>query len=134
MAFTPWTTLDDYCEVLHFVDANGLIDHIDPVQYAIRLLIPPGSWLADHPQTLPHRGALDEAAFTYRWTHPDQAMDKLHKEVSKLVERDAVAGDDAAVTFFRVLELAHGRDPSAAVCTLAPERVRTPRLTETWFC
>ena len=41
---------------------------------------------------------------------------------------------DAAVTFFRILELAHGRDPSAAVCRLAPERVRTPRLTETWFC
>lgn len=134
VAFTPWTTLDDYCEVLHFVEANGLIDHIDPVQYAIRLLIPPGSWLAEHPETLPHRGELDEAAFTYRWTHPDRAMDKLHKDVSKLVERDAAAGDDAAVTFFRILELAHGRDPSAAVCTLAPERVRTPRLTETWFC
>ncbi|MBI3319521.1 MAG: radical SAM protein, partial [Candidatus Omnitrophica bacterium] len=25
VAFTPWTTLDDYCEVLDFVEANGLI-------------------------------------------------------------------------------------------------------------
>ncbi|MEK7276070.1 MAG: CUAEP/CCAEP-tail radical SAM protein, partial [Chloroflexota bacterium] len=44
VAFTPWTTLVDYCDVLEFVEANGLIDHVDPVQYAIRLLIPPHSW------------------------------------------------------------------------------------------
>lgn len=75
--FTPWTTLDDYCEVLDFIEANGLIDHVDPVQYAIRLLIPPGSWLAEHPETLPHRGPLDEAAFNYRWIHPDPGMDSL---------------------------------------------------------
>ena len=69
VAFTPWTTREDYCEMLHFTEANGLIDHIDPVQFVIRLLIPPGSWLAEHADTLPHRGSLDEAAFTYRWTH-----------------------------------------------------------------
>ena len=134
VAFTPWTTLDDYLEVLHFVEANGLIDHIDSVQYAIRLLIPPGSWLADHSETLPHRGELDEAAFTYRWVHPDSRLDALHKEVSKLVERDAQAGVDSATTFYRLLELAHGRDPASAVCSLPPDRSRTPRLTESWFC
>jgi radical SAM superfamily enzyme YgiQ (UPF0313 family) len=134
VAFTPWTTLDDYCEVLHFIEANGLIDHVDPVQYAIRLLIPPHSWLADHPETLPYRGELDEAAFTYRWTHPDPRMDHLQRDVSRLVEQDARAGDDTAVTFYRVMQLAHGRQPESAVCTLAPDRARAPRLTESWFC
>ncbi len=134
VAFTPWTTLEDYCEVLHFVEANSLIDHIDPVQFAVRLLIPPGSWLADHPRTLPYRGELDEAAFTYRWQHPDPAMDALHKEVLQLVERDSQSGMDPASTFFRVLELAHGRNPSDAVGSLPPDRNRTARLTETWFC
>ena len=134
VAFTPWTTLEDYCEVLRFVEANGLIDHIDPVQFAIRLLIPPGSLLAEHPQTLPHRGELDEAVFTYRWQHPDPAMDILQKEVSRLVEQDEQAGDDPASTFFRILELAHGQEPSNTVCSLPPDRVRMARLTETWFC
>ena len=134
VAFTPWTTLEDYLEVLHFVEANGLIDHIDPVQYAIRLLIPPGSWLADHPETLPYRGELDEAAFTYRWTYSDPRLVSLYKEVSQLVERDAEAGEDSATTFFRLLELAHGRDPEEAVCSLPPDRLRAPRLTESWFC
>ncbi len=27
--FTPWTTLDDYLDVLEFVEAEGLIDHVD---------------------------------------------------------------------------------------------------------
>ena len=134
VAFTPWTTLEDYLEVLHFVEANGLIDHIDPVQYAIRLLIPPGSWLADHPETLPYRGELDEAAFTYRWTYSDSRLVNLYKEVSQLVERDAEAGEDSATTFFRLLELAHGRAPEEAVCSLPPDRLRAPRLTESWFC
>src|SRR5207244_10971786 len=48
VAFTPWTTLDDYLEVLHFIEANGLIDHVDPVHYALRLLIPPGPSLRGH--------------------------------------------------------------------------------------
>jgi radical SAM superfamily enzyme YgiQ (UPF0313 family) len=134
VAFTPWTTLEDYREVLNFVEANGLVDHIDPVQFAIRLLIPPGSLLAEHPETLPHRGELDEAAFTYRWKHPDPAMDALQKEVLQLVERDTMAETDPAVTFFRILELAHGREPADAVCSLPPDRLRTARLTETWFC
>ena len=134
VAFTPWTTLEDYLEVLAFVEANGLIDHVDPVQYAIRLLIPPGSWLADHAATLPHRGELDEAAFTYRWTHPDPRMDRLHKDVSQLVERDAATEEDSAATFFRIWELADGRQPATVVRSLSPDRERVPRLTESWFC
>jgi len=132
--FTPWTTLDDYCEVLNFLEANGLIDHVDPVQYAIRLLIPPHSWLAEHPETLPYRGDLDEAAFSYRWTHPDPRMDQLHKDVSKLVAKDAQAGEDAATTFFRVMDLAHGRQPAVAACPFPLDRPRAPRLSESWFC
>ena len=134
VAFTPWTTLDDYCEVLDFVEANGLIDHVDPVQYAVRLLIPPGSWLAEHSETLPHRGELDEAALCYRWTHPDPRMDQLAKDVSKLVAEDTQAGEETSTTFFRVLDLAHARDPMLAKHSLPLNRRRAPRLTETWFC
>jgi radical SAM superfamily enzyme YgiQ (UPF0313 family) len=134
VAFTPWTTLDDYQEMLNFVEANGLVDNVDPVQFAIRLLIPPGSWLADHPETLPYRGPLDEAAFVYRWEHPDPQMDRLHADVLQLVEQDTEAGEDSATTFYRIRELAHGREPDAAVCSLSEDRERVPRLSESWFC
>lgn len=134
VAFTPWTTLEDYLEILAFIETNGLIDHVDPVQYAIRLLIPPGSWLAELPETLPHRGALDEAAFTYRWKHPDPQMDQLHKDVSLLVEKDEKAGEDSAATFYKVWHLAHGQQPDYDADALSPDRYRAPRLSESWFC
>lgn len=134
VVFTPWTTREDYCEVLDFIEANGLIDHVDPVQYAIRLLIPPGSWLAEHPETLPHRGLLDEAAFSYRWTHPDPRMDVLQKEVARLVEEATRAGEDTATTFYRVSDLAHERQPPLIVRSLPLDRRKAPRLTESWFC
>jgi radical SAM superfamily enzyme YgiQ (UPF0313 family) len=134
LPFTPWTTLDDFREILDFVEEHGLIDHVDPVQYAIRLLIPPGSWLAEREETLPHRGALDQAAFTYRWTHPDPRMDALHKEVSRIVEKDAETEEDPALTFYRIWELAHGRQSASCLFSLAADRKRAPRLTESWFC
>ena len=134
VAFTPWTTRADYCEMLDFTEASGLIDHIDPVQFVIRLLIPPGSWLAEHAETLPHRGALDEAAFTYRWTHPDPQMDRLQKTISKLVERDTQDSVDPAATFYKILDLAHDREPARVARSLPADRHRAPRLTESWFC
>ena len=134
VAFTPWTTLADYLEVLDFIEANALIDHVDPVQFSIRLLIPPGSWLAEHPATLPYRGQLDETALTWTWSHPDPRMDRLQREVARLVESDATDELDPATTFIRIRELAHGRSPDEAESTLSPDRRRAPRLSESWFC
>jgi hypothetical protein len=134
VTFTPWTTLEDLQEVLEFVEANDLIDHVDPVQYSVRLLIPPGSWLADHEETLPYRGDLDEASFTYRWAHPDPRMDQLQKDIARLVEQDAAAEEDTAATFYRIMELAGARQPAGVGSSLAPDRHRAPRMTETWFC
>jgi radical SAM superfamily enzyme YgiQ (UPF0313 family) len=134
VTFTPWTTLEDFCEVLDFVESTGLIDNVDPVQYAVRLLIPPGSWLADHPETLPYRGPLDEAALTYRWEHPDPRMDQLQKNVAKVVEEAAENEEDEATTFYRIKELAEGRQPVGVVCSLPEDRQRAPRMTESWFC
>lgn len=134
VSFTPWTTREDFLEVLQFVEENQLIDHVDPVQYSVRLLIPPGSWLAEHAETLPYRGELDEGSFTYRWQHPDPFMDQLQKDVAKLVEEDARSGADAATTFFRIKELALGRDPVLVVDPLPTDRQRAPRMSEAWFC
>lgn len=136
--FTPWTTLDDYLDMLGFVEGEALIDHVDPVQYAIRLLIPPGSLLLDRPAIRPYLGPLDQAAFSYRWTHPDPRMDRLHEDVSRAVEAGARSGEDPAVTFVRVEALALAargdRVPVELAMRLAPERRRPPRLTEPWFC
>jgi radical SAM superfamily enzyme YgiQ (UPF0313 family) len=134
VAFTPWTTLGDYLDMLAFIEANALIDHVDPVQYTIRLLVPPGSYLLNRPEMKAHLGPLHQASFSYTWTHPDPRMDRLQKELSALVEKDVHAGVDPGVTFYRVWSLAAGRNPAAPVPSLPPTRDRAPRLSEPWFC
>jgi radical SAM superfamily enzyme YgiQ (UPF0313 family) len=138
VSFTPWTTLDDYLDVFEVVEREELIDHVDPVQYAIRLLIPSGSLLLERPAVQPFLGPLDQAAFSYQWTHPDPRMDELHQAVTQLVEAAAKADEDPSLTFQRVRALADairdGRQPAAVACHLSPRRSRPPRLTEPWFC
>ena len=137
VAFTPWTTLDDYLEILDFVETEGLIDHVDPVQCSIRLLVPPGSALLKSQAMRPHLGPLVPEAFYYKWTHPDPRMDELHRAVSTAVEQAARDAEDPGATFYRVRERAEtaaGRPPRTAGPVLRPERARPPRLTEAWFC
>jgi radical SAM superfamily enzyme YgiQ (UPF0313 family) len=138
VSFTPWTTLDDYIDVFEVVAREGLIDHVDPVQYAVRLLIPPGSLLLKRPAVQPFLGPLDEAAFSYRWNHPDPRMDALHQDVTQLVEAAAKTDEDPALTFERLWALASalrdGRQPVAVERHILAQRSRPPRLTEPWFC
>ena len=132
--FTPWTTLDDYLEILEFVNTHRLIYHVDPVQYAVRLLIPPGSYLLNRPETKVLSLTLNETAFSYIWTHPDPRMDELHKTVNTLVENDARADVDALKTFYRIWELAADIRGYAMPIQKKAANLPAPRLTEAWFC
>jgi radical SAM superfamily enzyme YgiQ (UPF0313 family) len=136
VAFTPWTTLDDYRELLDFVETHGLVDAIDPVQFSIRLLVPPGSLLLESAALRPFLGGLVKDQFHHSWTHPDPRMETLHREVSAVVAQAADGREDAAVTFQRVRELADRAAGAAprALATPARNRKRPPRLTEPWFC
>lgn len=142
VAFTPWTTANDYLELLDFVAEHDLIEHIDPVQYAIRLLVPPGSALLDEDDAASWLGSLDDANFSYQWSHPDRRMDELHHQVSALVERATRAMHDNVTTFSAVYSLAGellGQPALARVGAASRGGVRVankpvPRLSEPWFC
>ena len=139
VSFTPWTTLDDYLDVLEVVAAEDLVDHVDPVQYTIRLLVPPGSLLLERGAIAPYLGPFDAAAFGHPWVHPDPRMDRLHREVTDRVAAAARAEQDPRVTFRRVRAVAlaaAGRVPEATpgAEAAAARRHRVPRLTEPWFC
>ena len=86
MPFTPWTALGDYLELLDFV-AEELLDHVDPVQYSLRLLVPPGSLLAGSAAMRPYLGDLVPEDFAYRWRHPDPRMDELQAAVARTGRR-----------------------------------------------
>ena len=136
LPFTPWTTLDDYVELLDWLAARDLLDCVEPVQLAIRLLLPPGSALLALPDIHGHLRGLDAEAFTWRWEHPDPRMDELHRTVSDLVHWANHTREAAARTFERLraaAAAAAGRPP-AARATHAERRPVAPRLTEPWFC
>src|SRR5579883_786113 len=136
---TPWTDIPDFLDGLDFIAEHDLIYAVEPVQYAIRLLLPPGSSLLDKSYTQPYLGALDEAGFSWNWQHPDPRVDALQKQVAALVEQSAQVGEDQLVTFYKIRELAlsalAGRKLVSVGGVQGPVRSeRPPRLTEAWFC
>ena len=136
LPFTPWTTLDDYLELLAFVRENDLVDYIDPVQYSLRLLIPPGSAILEKHAQAPWIGELDPASFSYVWNHPDGRMENLQKQVSLRVANDDRAGEPVRSTFAAIEEIAAGIGcVSPPYPRTVPSRRKVPAgLTESWFC
>ncbi|MFZ0544741.1 MAG: CUAEP/CCAEP-tail radical SAM protein [Candidatus Promineifilaceae bacterium] len=134
VAFTPWTTLEDYLIMLKWIRTRELIQNVPAVQLSIRLLVPPNSALLNQPDTKEWLGALDAANFTYRWEHPDPRMETLQMQVTQIAE---TAGDDDPYTTFAAIEEAAytlaGKAAPVWKRPLIPNRP-PPRLTEDWFC
>lgn len=135
MPFTPWTSLDDYLFMLAWIRNHNLISSTLGVQMSIRMLVPPGSAILEHPDVETWRGELDAANFTWRWDHPDPRMDMLQREVAFIAEDADPDSDPWSV--FDAIEYA----AFAAAGRTAPVHPRPafvppppPRLTEHWFC
>jgi radical SAM superfamily enzyme YgiQ (UPF0313 family) len=137
LPFTPWTTLSGYLELLEFVQGHDLVYQLDPVQYSIRLLLPPGSWLLDIPEIRPHTGSLVQEDFVYTWRHPDPRVDTLQRQVALVAEEATSSGEDQATTFNRIKELTlftiFGQ-PTVDQHRYRRRSARPPHLTEAWFC
>jgi radical SAM superfamily enzyme YgiQ (UPF0313 family) len=133
LPFTPWSTLDDYLELIETFEARGWLPVLDPVQLAIRLLVPPGSLLEGEPEL--RRDGLDEEGLTWRWTHPDPRMDALQRKVAAAVEAGAARGEDPVRLVGEVKALALAAAGREHVHVARPfSGARAPRLTESWFC
>lgn len=138
LPFSPWETLESYIDLLAFFAEQHLIEHVDPVHFSIRLLVPPGSALLHAPDSHAWLGELAAAAYTYRWQHPDPRMDALQRDVAALVEEAERRETDPIETFFSIQALAlaaNGQDMcvSRSIAAYGPRKV-LPHLTESWFC
>ncbi|HET9599573.1 MAG TPA: CUAEP/CCAEP-tail radical SAM protein [Anaeromyxobacteraceae bacterium] len=135
LPFTPWSTLDDYLDLLETFAARGWVESVDPVQLSIRLLVPPGSLLLAEPEL--RDAPLDPAALSHAWRHPDPRMDALQAKVARVAEEGATSGAAPGETFERVRRLAlaaAGRPHEHVGAVAADAGRRSPRLTESWFC
>ena len=145
VAFTPWTTMNDYIEMFTIIDSYNLLDSVDPIQYAVRLLIPPGSALLSPPtmHAQPIRQfihQLDQSKFQYLWKHPDPRMDILYQTVAHTIEHDTKSDTDPFLTFHRLKTIAHeaaglsSPNQSGTLARRNPNQIKPPRMTEPWFC
>jgi radical SAM superfamily enzyme YgiQ (UPF0313 family) len=133
VTFHPWMTLAGYCDLLDTIDELDLVDHVAPIQLAIRLLVPEGSRLLELDEMRRHIGAFDPVTLTYRWSHPDPRVDSLHAEVSQMVGACLTA--DRRVMFDAISARAHE-------CAGLPwnshkparDRATVPYLNEPWYC
>jgi radical SAM superfamily enzyme YgiQ (UPF0313 family) len=137
LPFTPWTSLEDYLDLLAWIRERGLIANTPPVQLSIRLLVPPGSALLENSPP-GFFGPLNPADFSHEWRHPDPRMDELHARVT-VIAANAPAGDPQGA--FAAIEqlaytLADRPPPRRAPAGNGAIRLRPtpPRLTEDWFC
>jgi hypothetical protein len=138
VAFTPWTTLDDYTELLTVLASQDLIAHVSPIQLAMRLLLPAGSTLLALPEMRPYLQDFDASALTYHWVHPDARVDQLCDEALKLVQSGETETASRHEIFARLWTAAHKAAglpaPSVPEPIVAPRRGPIPYLDEPWYC
>jgi len=129
MPFTPWTTLEGVRDLLDFVADHDLIGNVDPVQYTIRLLLPEGSLLLDHPDLALHLGPYDTERLTHTWAAAEPEVDALQLQLAALVESCIATAESITDTYLAVRARAGARE-----LVLAGSSEGRPRLTEPWFC
>lgn len=133
VAFTPWTTLPSYCELLDTIEELDLVGHVAPIQWAIRLLLPEGSRLFEVPEIRELAGGIASGSLTRPWRHADPAVDALQREIERLVGVKLNA--DRHTLFERVSTLAHERAGiPRRVRRAARDRTTIPYLNEPWYC
>ncbi|HZU78339.1 MAG TPA: CUAEP/CCAEP-tail radical SAM protein, partial [Acidimicrobiales bacterium] len=142
LPFTPWTTADDVWALLDLIAASDLVGNVDPVHYAIRLLVPPGSLLLDSGDLNGLLGGYDHEHLGWQWRSRDPRLDALQARLSALAQEIGATWDPAAVyeavrsTSADVLDDPARRpappvDPTLRSALAVDAR---PRLTEAWFC
>ncbi len=138
VTFTPWTSGEGYQDLLSLLAALDLIDHVAPIQLAIRLLIPAGSKLLELSEVREMVGPFDEAALIYPWHHPDPQVDQLQAEIQALVESAAAQGEGRSEIFSQIWNLTEqslARSPGPITyADRWPQRAPIPYLTEPWYC
>ena len=139
LPFTPWGTAEDFLELLEFVERWGLVESVQPVQLALRLLIPPGSALVETVEADGLLGEYDEDGLTYTWRGVDPRTETLQAEVVAIVEGAAHAHDrrqSTLETFAAVKRAAYRAVTGVdrAVEVVSQPSAAVPGLTEAWFC
>jgi len=135
VSFTPWTTCQNYSELLEVVADRDLIPAVPPVQLAIRLLVPSRSRLLELPEIAKIVEGFDAEKLVYPWRHPEPEVDALATRVAQIVE----AGDKQKLSrtgiFERIWQAASDFLPALRSRSHFTHTSRAvPFFSEPWYC
>jgi radical SAM superfamily enzyme YgiQ (UPF0313 family) len=132
LAFTPWTTMDNYRDLLRALRDLELVESVPSLQLALRLLITSNSRLLELEDIRAIIAPFDRKRLIYPWTHPDPQVDALGTRLFRLVDWLQKQGQNRAQIFAAIWAEA-GEEPLPENFHLLP-RALIPYMDEPWYC
>lgn len=137
VTFTPWTTISGYQELLLLLNHLNLIQNISPIQLAIRLLIPEGSKLLNHPETQKFIGNYNQEMLTYEWQNPDPKVEELFLMIRDIIHIGQQKGLPRFEIFNQIWnctnEVSNQNKPLPKNQNIRKQST-IPYLNEPWYC
>jgi radical SAM superfamily enzyme YgiQ (UPF0313 family) len=130
IAFTPWTTVEGYRDLLSALADLELTGNVAPVQLALRLLITSGSRLLELDDVREVVRPFDTKSLVYPWVHDDPEVDRLGARVFQTVAGRQKEGRSRGEIFQEICEIAGAPIENYK---LMP-RATIPFLDEPWYC
>ena len=127
VAFTPWTSLAGFADLLDTVAALDLVEQVAPVQWGLRLLVTKGSRLLELDDIRRRIQDFDPVTLTYPWRHDDPRVDTLQANIMRAV---GVKLTQSRRELFDIVRGLTGLGAAPA----APARATIPYLNEPWYC
>ena len=126
--FTPWTTRASYRDLLQVLSDLDLVEHVSPIQLALRLLIPAGSLMLELAEIQSVVTGFDGEALLHRWVHPDPEVDRMAAAAMRIAAETAPRRE----LFRRFWSLVEDV-PLLENFNLIP-RAAIPYMDEPWYC
>jgi hypothetical protein len=133
--FTPWTTLAGYRDLLATLLRLNLVEAVPPVQLAIRLLVPQGSYLMHLPDFAARVGAFDEVMLGHPWQADDPRVDDLQRDIMAWVmaaEKASLPRVEVFAGLWTRTHAALGEAPPPLDPAQFGEPI--PHHSEPWYC
>ena len=134
--FTPWTTFENYLDLLEQLRRLELIGAVAPIQLAIRLLVTAGSRLLDIEEVRNSVGPFDAKSLIYPWEHSVPGIDRLCEELQGIVSAAEKSKEGREAIFEKIWRAANRAaerriEDKDLVVSAA---MGVPYLNEPWYC
>ena len=135
--FSPWTTFENYLDLLEQLRRVELIGAVAPIQLAIRLLVTAGSRLLDLEEVRNGIGQFDAKSLIYPWEHSVPAIDRLCEEVQVIVAAAEKLKQGRTAIFEKIRRAANRaaeRRIEEKDLLVPAAATGVPYLNEPWYC